>query len=37
VCIVGSEELLGNRYVIFRALFHLCAPLRSLFSGIFVA
>src|SRR5271155_5390905 len=37
VCIVGSEELLGNRYVIFRILFHLCVPLGSLFSGIFVA
>src|SRR6266436_5288817 len=37
VCIVGSEELLGNRYVILRILFHLCAPLGSLFSGIFVA
>src|ERR1700733_11276857 len=33
VCIVGSEELLGNRYVIFRILFHLCVPLGSLFSG----
>src|SRR5271170_4047806 len=31
VCIVGSEELLGNRYVIFRILFHLCAPLGTLF------
>src|ERR1700675_352004 len=31
VCIVGSEELLGNRYVIFRILFHLCAPSGSLF------
>src|SRR6202049_2206157 len=37
VCIVGSEELLGDRYVIFRILFHLCAPSGSLFSGIFVA
>src|SRR3984885_8925079 len=36
VCIVGSEEPLGNRHVIFRILFHLCAPLGSLFSGMFV-
>src|SRR5208282_5757091 len=37
VCIVGSEELLGNRHVIFRILFHLCAFWGSLFSGMFVA
>src|SRR5271154_2388218 len=37
VCIVGSEELLGNRYGIFRILFHLCGPLGLLFPPIFVA
>src|SRR5580658_2142839 len=34
VGIVGSEELLGGRYVVFRVLFHLYAPFRSLLSGI---
>src|SRR5208282_6070267 len=34
VCIVGSEELLGDRCVIFRILFHFCVPLGSLLSGI---
>ena len=33
VGIVGSEELLGNRYVVFRIRFHLCAPWGSLFLG----
>ena len=34
VGIVGGEELLGNRYVVFRAPFHLYAPLGSPFVGI---
>src|ERR1700723_2969410 len=34
VGIVGSEELLGGRYVVFRVPFHLYAPLGSLLSGI---
>src|SRR6202050_3398499 len=34
VGIVGGEELLGGRYVVFRASFHLCAPLGSLLLGI---
>src|SRR6267154_2991997 len=33
VCIVGSEELLGDRYVIFRILFHLCTPSGCFFLG----
>src|SRR5580658_1091624 len=37
VGIVGSEELLGKRYVVFRVPFHLCAPWGSLLLGIFVA
>src|SRR5580658_1832271 len=32
--IVGSEELLGGRYVVFRVPFHLYAHLGSLLSGI---
>src|ERR1700678_2204058 len=34
VGIVGSEELLGGRYVVFRVPFHLYAPLGSLLSAI---
>src|SRR5271167_2717921 len=34
VGIVGSEELLGGRYVVFPVPFHLYAPLGSLLSGI---
>src|SRR5580698_11018129 len=34
VGIVGSEELLGGRYVVFRVPFHLYAPSGSLLSGI---
>src|SRR5580700_1238010 len=34
VRIVGSEELLGGRYVVFGVPFHLYAPLGSLLSGI---
>src|SRR3984957_16015272 len=37
VGIVGGEELLSGRYVVFRIRFHLCAPWRSLLLGIFVA
>src|SRR5277367_5698728 len=33
VGIVGSEELLGGRYVVFRVPFHLYAPAGSLLSG----
>src|ERR1700675_4193920 len=33
VGIVGNEELLGGRYVVFRVPFHLYAPLGSLLSG----
>src|SRR5712671_2640403 len=34
VGVVGREELLGGRYVVFRVPFHLYAPFGSLLSGI---